>query len=81
MSGQGQDFILFSEQQTDSWVYKSEKLLHTYMNRLAIDEDDQNEILGIQKLKDPYTDLITSMRSEFVYSIHIYPRRNIFVSL
>ena len=64
MSGQGQDFILFSEQSTDSWMYKSEKLLHTYMNRLAIDEDDQNEILGIQKLKESSFDLMKSTESD-----------------
>ena len=64
MSSQGQDFILFSEQTTESDLYKSEKLLHTYMNRLAIDEDDQNEILGIQKLKETSDDLIESAESD-----------------
>ena len=63
MSGRGQNFILFSEQTTESYFYKSEKMLHTYMNRLAIDEDDQNEILGIQKLKEISHDLILSTRS------------------
>ena len=63
MSGQGQDFILFSEQSTDSYFYKSEKMLHTYMNRLAIDEEDQNEILAIQKLKETHKDLNFSTQS------------------
>ena len=66
MSGQGvrQDFIFFAEQATDSCFYKSEKMLHTYMNRLAIDEDDQNEILGIQKLKETSLDLRQSTESD-----------------
>ena len=32
--------------------YDSKKILHTYMNRIAIDEDDQHEILSCHEFAD-----------------------------
>ena len=33
------------------------KLLHTYMNRIVIDENDQNEVLSIRKFMNAIFDL------------------------
>ena len=37
--------------------YDSKKILHTYMNRIAIDEDDQNEILSCHEFADAPDDV------------------------
>ena len=34
--------------------YDARKILHTYMNRLIIDEDDQHEISSYHELADAY---------------------------
>ena len=50
------DFFLFSRQAPSLTLnkdaYEPKKLKHMYMNRIAIDEDDQNEIYGIHELKE-----------------------------
>ena len=32
-----------------TYDYDAKKMLHTYMNKIAIDEDDQNEIISYQE--------------------------------
>ena len=52
-----QNFIFILEQSRDSYDYDSRKFLHTYMNRIAVEEDDQNEISSIHEFKDAGFDL------------------------
>ena len=55
-----QNFIFILEQSKDSYVYDSRKYLYTYMNRIAVEEDDQNEISSIHEFKDAGFNLFKS---------------------
>ena len=60
MTKNGQNFIFILEQSEDSYDYDSRKFLNTYMNRIAIEENDQNEISSIIKFKYRSFDLFKS---------------------
>ena len=60
MTKKGQNFIFILEQSKDSYDYDSRKFLHTYMNRIAVEEDDQNEISSIHEFKYAGFDLFKS---------------------
>ena len=51
MTKKGQSFIFILEQSKDSYDYDSRKYLNTYLNRISIEEDDQNEISSIHEFK------------------------------
>ena len=48
------------EQSRDSYDYDSRKFLNTYMNRIAIEENDQNEISSVHEFKNAGFDLFKS---------------------
>ena len=55
-----QGFVFILDQsgktQTKAYNYDSKKMLHTYMNKIVIDESDENEVLSYQEfLKVPST--------------------------
>ena len=56
----GQNFIFILEQSKEPYDYDSRKYLNTYMNRIAVEEDDQNEISSIHEFKDAGFDLFKS---------------------
>ena len=60
MTKNGQNFIFILEQSKDSYDYDSRKFLNTYMNRIAVEENDQNEISSIIKFKHRGFDLFKS---------------------
>ena len=60
MTKNGQKFIFILEQSKDSYDYDSRKYLNTCMNRIAVEEDDQNEISSIHEFKHASFDLFKS---------------------
>ena len=59
-----EDFIFFAKKPFDTTSFESEKLMLTYMNRISINEDEANEVLGAFTLEDK------NFSMDFSYHIH-----------
>ena len=51
LSNSQADFIFFSTQSNDQNSFPPDKLVNTYMNRIAINETDSNEVLGVYQVQ------------------------------